>query len=211
MARSRSETAITAWSKRVIIGYAFRHSRQGGLEGGQHFARDPLELAYLVIGSHPEGDGRSSCLDKRPDLLYTLLRGAVGDPPLQPLPVVVGVVVGVEELLGLVQCRLPILAHVDVVVEAGLEVLPDFASILRSVAPYEREVFFKALRSVPRGLPAVTVAGDASQGRLDVPLLGRIGVGDQPDGNRLLDGTRQYGDVLELIVLAIVADVLLGG
>src|ERR671911_1851698 len=163
MARSRSETAITAWSKRVIIGYALlRHSRQGGLEGRQHFARDPLELAYLVIGSHPEGDGRSSRLDKRPDLLHALLRGAVGDPPLQPLPVVVGVVVGVEELFGLVQRRLPVLAHVDVVVEASFEVLPDFASIFRSVAPYEREVFFKALRSVPRGLPAVTVAGDAS-------------------------------------------------
>src|ERR671917_941814 len=192
MARSRSETAITAWSKRVIIGFALlRSSRQGGLEGGQHLARDPLELALLVVGGHPEGDGRSSCLDKCPDLLHALLWGAVGDPPLQPLPVVVGVVVGVEEPLGLVQRRLPVLAHVDVVVEAGLEVLPDFASILRGVAPYEREVFLKALRSVPRGLPAVTVAGDASQGRLDVPLLSGIGVGDQPDGNWLLDGSRQ--------------------
>src|SRR5918994_2232012 len=129
MARSRSETAITAWSKRVIIGFAFlRSSRQGGLEGGQHFVRDPLELALLVIGSHPEDDGRSSCLNKCPDLLYALLRGAVGDPPLQPFPVVVGVVVGVKELLGLVQRRLPVLPHVDVVVEAGLETPLDFAS-----------------------------------------------------------------------------------
>src|SRR5918998_5167637 len=156
MARSRSETAITAWSKRVIIGFALlRSSCRGALEGGQHLARDPLELALLVVGGHPEGDGRRSRLDKCPDLLHALLRGAVGDPPLQALAVVVRVVVGVEELLGFVQRRLPALAHVDVVVEAGLEVLPDFASILRGVAPYEREVVVKALRGVPRGLPAV--------------------------------------------------------
>src|SRR5215208_7890074 len=165
MARPRLETAITAWSKRVIIGAVFlRDSRQGGLEGGQHLTRDPLELAFLVVGGHPEGDGRRAGVDEGPDLLDALLGRAVGDPPLEALPVVVGVVVGVEEPLGLVQRRLAVLAPVDVVVEARLEILPKVAALLLGVASDEREVFLEAPRVVPCALPAVAVAGDASQG-----------------------------------------------
>src|SRR5918999_2935345 len=206
MARSRSATAITAWSKRVIMLALGERS----LEGGQHLAGHPLELGLLVVGGHPKGDRRSSSLDKGLDLLDALLGPTVGDPPLETLPVIIGVVVGVEKPLGLIERGLPILAYVYVVVEAGLEILSEVATLLLSVALDCGEVLSEGFRGVPGGLPAVGEADDAPQGCLDVPLLGRVRVGYEPDGDRLLHRPRQHRHVLEVVVRAPVAGFFLG-
>src|SRR5215212_9085488 len=207
MARSRSATAITAWSKWVIMLLSLG---ERGLKGGQHLAAHPLELGLLVVGGHAKGDRRSSSLDKGLDLLDALLGRAVGDPPLETLPVIVCVVVGVKKPLGLIEGGLPGLAHVYVVVEAGLEIVSEVATLLLGVALDSGEVLGEGFRGVPGGLPAVGEADDTPQRCLDVPLLGRIRIRYEPDGDRLLHRPWQHRHVLEVVVLALVGGLFLG-
>src|SRR5690349_9843010 len=93
----RSFTAITAWSKRVIIAHSgsaieWTPPAASG-EGGQDLFGHALKLPLLVVARRPQGDGRRAGVDKGADLLDAALRRAGGDPAFHKRRVIIDAVV----------------------------------------------------------------------------------------------------------------------
>src|SRR5262245_64029948 len=80
-----------------------------------------LELAPLVPRREPEGDVPDAGLEIAPELLDALPRAAGDRPALDERGAEVRRVVGVEELLRLLERGLTVLGDVDVVVERAAD------------------------------------------------------------------------------------------
>src|SRR6201993_1672096 len=95
---------------------------------------------------------------------------------------------------------------VDGDLEVGLWFVPHFAR----VAADHRERCLHVFRRLKGGHPAVAKPRHPPITLLDVPSLIQVGVGGDPDRNRLLNRTRQHSEVAEAPILSIVIDVLAG-
>src|ERR1700757_1917758 len=95
---------------------------------------------------------------------------------------------------------------VDGDLEVGLWFVPHFAR----VAADHRERCLHVFGRLKGGHPAVAEPRHPPITLLDVPSLFQVGVGGDPDRNRLLNRTRQHGEVAEAAIFSIVIDVLVG-
>src|SRR5215471_55008 len=95
---------------------------------------------------------------------------------------------------------------VDGDLEVGLQFVPHFAR----VAADHRERCLHVFRRLKGGHPAVAESCHPPIALLDVPSLIQVRVGGDPYGNRLLNRTRQHGEVAKAPILSIVIDVLAG-
>ena len=178
-------------------------------EGRKHFVGHALKLPALVIANQAQRNRGRAGVNKGPQALDAVPGRANGDPVLQVGTRIVHRIVRIQELLALLKCRLAILIHVDVIVQAGLEFGAEVASLLLGVAPDGRQVVGEGLWRVAGGHPAITVLRNASEGALGHLGVLRSRVGCDPDRDGLLHRARQHADIIEAIVLPLVAGVLL--
>src|SRR5262245_14589992 len=169
-----------------------------------------LKLAPLVPRREPEGDVPHAGLEVGPELLGTLPRAAGDRPALDERGAEVRRVVGVEELLRLLERGLPILVDVDVVIQRAA----DAVGVTPLVARHHGDARPLAAKLVGRelvGHPAVGVPGHAPVGALDGGVAGTAAalpreagrVAGDPDGVRLLDGTGLERDRLERVIASV--------
>jgi Amidohydrolase family len=105
---------MTTWSRRVII----RHSRpvhRSIHETRQDLAHNALELTELISAGHAQRHGIETHLFVDAQVLDAFGRRAGSGPAVDKARRVVQSMVGVEEAFGLVERRLAIFVHIDVV------------------------------------------------------------------------------------------------
>src|SRR2546428_854760 len=173
-------------------------------ERRRYLGQEALELALLTPGGEAQRHVTDARVEVRAQPLGARLRPARHGPLLDELRRELGGVVGVEELLRLLERLSAILVDVDVVIERAAE-LRGVAALLaghrRDAAPLPAELVGGELVRHP----AVGVAGDPAERALDdrvggggaaAPREARR-IGRDPDGARLLDRSRLERHALE--------------
>src|SRR5262249_40037376 len=125
----------------------------------------------LVPRRQPQGDVVEPGVEVRAKLLDALPRAAGRRPALDEARAELRGVVGIEERLALLERRLAILVHVDVVVQGAAQ-LARVAPLLPRHGGDARPLLAELVGADLVGHPAVGVAGDAAEAALDDRRLG---------------------------------------